>query len=115
MPKNFRQLSVDEKRLLIWHYYKLGLGPVAIHDNICAAHGEHAIALSTVSRWLQELKSGNEDLKDKPRSGRPQAISDEAIENELINNPSFSTEELANIFKVIMKLIHLFTYEILTV
>ncbi|KAL4719047.1 hypothetical protein ACJJTC_014046 [Scirpophaga incertulas] len=38
---------------------------------ICAVYGEGAIAERTARYWFAKFKSGNFDLKDASRSGRP--------------------------------------------
>lgn len=45
-----------------------------IHKRLCAVYGTFAVDRSTVSRWAQRVlvyASGDVDLADKPRSGRP--------------------------------------------
>ena len=45
-----------------------------IHKRLCAVYGSCAVDSSTVGRWVQGVKaseSGETDLHDRPRSGRP--------------------------------------------
>ena len=45
-----------------------------IHKRLCAVYGSCAVDRSTVGRWVQRVKasgSGETDLHDRPRSGRP--------------------------------------------
>ena len=46
----------------------------SIHKRLCAVYGSCAVDRSTVGRWVQTVKasgSGETDLHDRPRSGRP--------------------------------------------
>jgi transposase len=45
-----------------------------IHKRLCAVYGSCAVDRSTAGRWVQRVKaseSGETDLHDQPRSGRP--------------------------------------------
>lgn len=63
--------SREAFRAMIFYDYKRGLTFMESHENIQAAFGESALALTTISCWYRELKRGQESLSDDPRPGRP--------------------------------------------
>ena len=58
------------------------------------------MSISTIRRWIATFKDGEEEIKDKARSGRPrEAVTSEKIarvEDLVSNDPYISTIELAN-------------------
>ena len=47
---------------------------------------------------LQSFSSGNFNLKDSPRSGRPKSLDQEAIKDAVEVNPKLTSRELAQLF-----------------
>lgn len=50
---------------------KLGIKPVAIHQELVLALGDGAPHYTTVTRWVNEFKEGRESVEDRERIGRP--------------------------------------------
>jgi histone-lysine N-methyltransferase SETMAR len=63
--------------------------------NICAVYGEEAVDSSTCRRWFTKFRSEDTSLTDKPRSGRPVELDDEALQALLDADPRQTTRELA--------------------
>jgi hypothetical protein len=45
--------------------------PNDIHRRLLNVNGHQAVDVSTVRGWVARFSSGDSDVKDKPRSGRP--------------------------------------------
>lgn len=61
----------DEIRYVMLFYYKKGKNGAKTCRKICAVYGEDAITERTVQFWFARFRSGNFDVKDASRSGRP--------------------------------------------
>ncbi|CAG0901146.1 unnamed protein product [Darwinula stevensoni] len=72
----------------------------AATDNNCAALKGNVVHYSTVSRWLKRLESGDTTFRDRPRSGLPSTVDDEALRNALNAKPNATTRESATILGV---------------
>ena len=48
--------------------------------NIHATYGEEAVGSSTCYRWFSKFRSGDANLTDKHRTGRPVEFDDEALQ-----------------------------------
>ncbi|XP_065658549.1 histone-lysine N-methyltransferase SETMAR-like [Hydra vulgaris] len=62
---------------------------------ICAVYGKIAIAERTVRYWFAKFRSGNIDLKDASRSGRPSEFDEKRLNQLLNENARQTTRELA--------------------
>ena len=47
------------------------IAPNNIHRRLLNVYGDQTVDVSTVRRWVARFSSGDSDVKDKPRSGRP--------------------------------------------
>ena len=47
------------------------IAPNDFHRRLLNAYGNQTVDVSTVRRWVARSSSGDSDVKDKPRSGRP--------------------------------------------
>ena len=45
--------------------------PDDIHRCLLNVYGDQTVDVSTVRQWVARFNSGDRDMKDKPRSGRP--------------------------------------------
>jgi len=45
--------------------------PNDIHRHLLSVHGDQTVDVSTMRRWVARFSSGDSDVQDKPRSGRP--------------------------------------------
>lgn len=64
--------EISEKiRYILEFFFDKGEKAAQAHKNICAVYGEDAVSYPTAKRWFVRLISGNFDVKDSPRTGRP--------------------------------------------
>jgi len=66
MKKNNEKL-----RYILQYYYDKGKNAAQACEKICAVYGEGALSKSAARKWFARFRSGNFDVKDEPRSGRP--------------------------------------------
>ncbi|GFY52742.1 histone-lysine N-methyltransferase SETMAR [Trichonephila inaurata madagascariensis] len=59
--------------------FKVGLSAAASSCRICQAFGDSAVNERTAKHWFQKFNSEDLSLCDKARTGRPQALDDEAL------------------------------------
>ena len=62
-----------------------------IHEELVNVKGEQALSISTIRRWIVTFKDGEEEIKDKARSGRPrEAVTSEKIARveDVVSNDS---------------------------
>ena len=69
-----------ETRVLLRHYWKKGLSVREAADEINEVEGAGTTSKSSAQRWFSRFESGDLDLEDKPRSGRPTKLNDESLE-----------------------------------
>ncbi|KMQ88586.1 mariner mos1 transposase [Lasius niger] len=67
---------------------------------ICETYGEGVLAENSCRNWFQRFKSGDFNMNDKPRSGRPQEVQDDDLELLLTEDPSLSAVDLAKVLNV---------------
>ena len=82
-------------RHCILYEFHQGKNATQASEAILSAYPECGISRSTCSRWFAKFRSGNFDLEDNERSGRPIEADDNALEALLEEDPCQSTRELA--------------------
>ncbi|CAG0890075.1 unnamed protein product [Darwinula stevensoni] len=87
-------------RSIVYDEFLQGHSARAAADNICAAFEGNDVHYSTVSRWFERLESGDTTFGDRPRSGRPSTVDDEALRNALDAKPNATTRESATTLAV---------------
>ncbi|GFY50598.1 histone-lysine N-methyltransferase SETMAR [Trichonephila inaurata madagascariensis] len=74
---------MDVSKELVWgcllYGFKVVLSATASSRRICQAFGESAVNERTVRHWFQKFRSGDLSICDKARTGRSQALDDEAV------------------------------------
>jgi histone-lysine N-methyltransferase SETMAR len=67
-------------------------------EKLKRTYGEDALKQHACSNWLTKFRNSeieNYDLSDEPRSGRPNAISNDALEAAVNDDPYTTVRELA--------------------
>lgn len=93
-------MEVDEEHLrhCMLYEFKKGTSAAQATRNICDVYGNDALDGRKCRRWFAKFSSGNFDLKDSPRSGRPKSIDKEALQAAVEANPKSTSRELAQQF-----------------
>ncbi|XP_035220488.1 histone-lysine N-methyltransferase SETMAR-like [Stegodyphus dumicola] len=94
-------------RTSLLYDFKVGLSAAESSRRICQAFGNDAVNERTARQWFQKFWSGYMSLSDAPRSGKPQALDDEALRAAIKKDTSQTCEELAARFQVSDKTIRL--------
>ena len=85
-------------RALIFHEFSLGRKPMQALQNIIQSKGPGVVSHRTVERWYAKFRTGQENIEDQPRSGRPPTIDEDAILEAIEADPTLSTRMLAEDF-----------------
>ena len=88
--------SKEHIRVCLLYEFKLGHTPAEATRNICQAIGPGTINHSTVTRWWKRFSSGDESLKDEPRSGRPTTFNLADLKQAIEDDPTLTTANLAS-------------------
>lgn len=81
-------------RGVLLHYFNMKKKATESHRILVEVYGDHALSERTCQRWFGRFKSGNFDLEDEERAGRPTIFEDEELEALLDQDPSQTQEEL---------------------
>ena len=93
-------LDKIELRVLMRYCWKRGLSTRDATGEINDAEGKGTVSQSTVSRWFKRFDSGDMNLEDQTRSGRPSVLNEEKLRAALEDEPSSSTRDLAEELEV---------------
>lgn len=72
-----------------------GLSARAASKEICDVEGDGAVSKSMAIEWFKRFNEGNTDVCDKPRSGRPSEVDDEALIQMVLEEPCKSTRAMS--------------------
>ncbi|XP_043496419.1 histone-lysine N-methyltransferase SETMAR-like [Polistes fuscatus] len=75
--------------------FRKGNNATVATKNICDVY-PNALDIRKCQRWFSKFKSGNFDLSDSYRSGRPSALDNDVLRAEVEANPYQTIEELSN-------------------
>jgi histone-lysine N-methyltransferase SETMAR len=64
-------INKEEIRYVMKFYFMKGKNATQAVKQIGAVYGADAVSDRTVREWFDQFRSGNFDVKDAPRSGRP--------------------------------------------
>jgi histone-lysine N-methyltransferase SETMAR len=92
------ELDWEQIRLLLHFQWQLKSNATDAAKKICEAYGEGIVSVRTAQEWFKKFREGNEDLSDKPRSGRSREVNRQAVVNAIEEDPSMTTRMLADDF-----------------
>ena len=84
------------RHCMLFEFHK-GSNATVATKNICDVYPS-ALDVRKCQRWFSKFKSGNFDLFDSYRSGRPTTIDNDMLRAEVEANPCQTIEELSNTF-----------------
>ncbi|UYV78412.1 SETMAR [Cordylochernes scorpioides] len=85
--------------------FNLKKSPADGHQLLCEAYGEHALSIKAYEYWFWHFKSGDFDIIDKERGGRPIKFEDAELEALLDEDSSQAQEELTETLGVTQQVI----------
>ena len=87
-----------KQRCVIEYLHAEKIAPNDIHRRLLNVYGDQTVDVSTVRRWVARFSSGDSDVKDKPRSGRPCTAvtprNEERLDQLIRANGRITTREL---------------------
>jgi len=87
-----------KQRCVIEFLHAENIAPNDIHRRLLNVYGDQTVDISTVKRWVARFSSGDSDVKDKPRSGRPYTAvtprNEERLDQLIRANRRITTREL---------------------
>jgi len=70
--KMVSDMEVRMKQRRVIEFLRAGKNaPNDIHRHLLNVYGDQTVVVSTVRWWVSRFSSGDSDVQDKPRSGRP--------------------------------------------
>lgn len=82
-------------RHIMLFYFRKGKSAAQTVNKICSVYGDDAVGESTVRKWFARFRTGNFELEDAKRSGRPSTVDDEQIQQLVTDNPHYTTRDIA--------------------
>ena len=81
-------------RHILLYYYRKGKNAVQALKKLYDVYGEKSSTERQCQNWFARFRSGDFDLKDAPRSGRPTEVDDDKIKAMIENNRCITTWEI---------------------
>ena len=82
-------------RHILLYYFRKGKNALQARKKLYDVYGEKSLTESQCQNWFVRFHSGDLDLKDAPRSGRPTEVDDDKIKAMIVNNRRNTTREIA--------------------
>ena len=89
-----------EIRYVMLNHFKKKWTSGQSYSDLVATYGEEAISKSTVEKWFARFRSGDTNVEDKEREGRPSELDDDALLEAVEADESWTTRMLAEEFGV---------------
>lgn len=89
---------VNEKvkiRCVMYYHYLKGTTAAATSREIISVFGTNSASERTVQKWYQRFRSGDTSCDDEQRSGRPQEIVDDDLQELVVSEPGLTCEDYA--------------------
>ena len=110
MAKRIENPADCEIRAVIRFLEAKNIQTADIHRQVCEVYGEEAMSGSMVRRWCWQFESGQDNVHDDKRSGRPSVVTPDLvqqIEVKIRENGRFTITDLAELFpNVSRKTVH---------
>ena len=85
-------------RHLMLFFYRKGKNATQAANKICAVYS--AVAERTVRKWFARFKTGDFNLEDQERPGKPSTTDEDQIKTLIENNPRYTTRKLAEMLNM---------------
>ncbi|XP_024222499.2 histone-lysine N-methyltransferase SETMAR isoform X1 [Bombus impatiens] len=93
-------------RYIMYQCFKKCSTPKNTAKEICDVYGDRSITVQTVRTWFRRFRTGNFNLKDEDRSGRPSTTDIDLIKAYLDENPKSSLREIEDALNIPRTTIH---------
>lgn len=90
-----QEQKIHFRHLMIF-YFRKGKSAAQTVNKICSVYGDDAVGESTVRKWFARFRTGNFELEDVKRTGRPSTVDDDQIQQLVTVNPHSTTRDIAN-------------------
>ncbi|EZA53808.1 Histone-lysine N-methyltransferase SETMAR [Ooceraea biroi] len=87
-------------RHILLYYFKKSKRAAKAHKKICRVYGDDALTERVCQKWFAKFRSGDFDVNDAPRSGRPIEIDSSNVKAIIDKNPSQSVREIATALNI---------------
>ncbi|GFY07307.1 histone-lysine N-methyltransferase SETMAR [Trichonephila clavipes] len=81
-------------RHILLFYYRKGKNAVLARKKLTDVYGEGVLTVRQCQNWFAKFRSGNFDVEDAPRSGRPVEADKDAIKALVDANRRITTREI---------------------
>lgn len=81
-------------RHILLFYYRKGKNAVQARKKLTDVYGEGVLTVRQCQNWFAKFRSGNFDVEDAPRSGRPVEADKDAIKALVDANRRITTREI---------------------
>ena len=79
---------------MLYEFFK-GSTTTEAYNNICQTEGPEVVSYSTIKFWYRKFSSGEEDLSDQLRSGKPITVDKEELKLAISTCSTSTTRQLA--------------------
>lgn len=91
--------NVHYRHILLF-YFKKGKRAAEVHKKICSVYGAGALTERVCQKWFAKFRSGDFDLSDVPRAGRPTEVDLSVVKDIIDKNPSQTVREIAAVLNI---------------
>ena len=82
-------------RYILLYYFQKGKNAVQARKKLYDVYGEKSLTERQCQNWFARVRSGDFDLKDAPRSGRPTEVDHDKIKAMIENNRRSTIRDIA--------------------
>lgn len=94
------EVNKEHYRHILLYYFKKGKRAAEAHKKICRVCGDDALTERVCQKWFAKFRSGDFDINDAPRSGRPTRIDSDDIKVIIDKDPCQSVREIATALNI---------------
>ena len=94
------------QRYAVLHLFHKRLGYEEATDEMNDVYGEATVGKTAIWRWYKRFESGDFDVQDKQRSGRPSEFDDESLKKLVEEQPRTTVRELSQLMKASPSTVH---------